>query len=454
LVPKLKTTQSGRTQDMPNLTKALVEKLEPQEKDYAVWDAKISGFGVRIAPTGRKTYIMKYRTPEGRQRRRKIGVHGNITCEKARSIAGKWHGSIADNVDPTEQITEVKNSPTISDLCDRFIKEHAEIRKKESGLELDKAVIKNHIKPHLGNLKTVSVKKADIQKFHLGLKDIPAHANRILRVLSKMFNLAEDWGLRPANSNPVTNIERYKEDPRERYLSGKELTALGKILDEIEHDGSESIHFISLIRLLLLTGARLREIMHAKWEWVHSETGLLMLPDSKTGKKIIHLSPAALQVLKNTPRIKGNPYIIVGGKEGQPLISPKKPWMRVKERTAIELLRGHEEYGELIKTLERELKTTPTYEELCKEAKKQKLDEPVSITDVRMHDLRHTYASICVGQGMSIQMVAKLLGHSQTRTSERYAHLAHNPVSNAAADIGDSISSLITNGNNVANEKR
>lgn len=425
---------------MALLTKSFIEKLEAQNKDYIVWDDKISGFGVKITPRGRKSYLMKYRTHEGRQRKPHIGVHGNITCEQARKIAEKWHGRIANNEDPFEEKEESKKSPTISELCERFIKEHASIHKKASGLELDKTAIRKHIKPRIGNLKTISITKADIQKFHLNMKDTPAHANRVLRILSKMFNLAEDWGLRPANSNPVKNVERYKEEHRERYLSNQEILCLGRALDKAGKICSESPHFIALVRLLLLTGARLREIMHAKWEWIDWDKSILKLPDSKTGKKIIHLSPAVMAVLEATPKIKGNPYIIVGGAEGKPLITPTKPWKRIKEAATVDLLKTSDDYSIIIEKYWKEHSAFPTYETLCKEAEKQGLEKPVGLTDVRLHDLRHTYASICVTQGMSLQMVSKLLGHARASTSERYAHLAHDPISNAATQVGNLIS--------------
>lgn len=431
---------------MSILTKTLIDKLEPKDKDYIVWDDKISGFGVKVTPKGRKSYLMKYRNHEGRQRKPNIGVHGNITCEQARKIAEKWHGRIANNEDPFEEKEISKNSPTVAELCDRFIKEHASVHKKPNGLELDKTAIRKHIKPRLGTLKTISVTKADIQKFHLSMKDMPAHANRILRILSKMFNLAEDWGLRPANSNPVKNIVRYKEEHRERYLNNQEISCLGKALDRAERTQTESPHFIALVRLLLLTGARLREIMHAKWDWIDWDMSLLKLPDSKTGKKIIHLSPAALSILKEIPKIKGNPYIIVGGAEGKPLITPTKPWNRVKETATLDYLKADERYADIIKTC-------ATYKELCAEAEKQGLENPVGLMDVRLHDLRHTYASICVTQGMSLQMVSKLLGHSRASTSERYAHLAHDPISSAANKVGENISGFIgTEKRKAANE--
>lgn len=381
---------------MPILTKALVEKLDTQESDYLVWDDKISGFGVKITPQGRKVYLMKYRIQDGRQRKPSIGIHGNITCEQARKIAEKWHGMLAIGEDPFAERLELRQSPTVAELCDRFLTDHAEIHKKANGLNQDRFYIRKHIKPQLGMLKTASVTRQDIVKFHLGQKSTPAQANRMLHTLSKMFNLAEDWGLRPRHSNPVQGIQKYKEEGRERYLTDKEIEKLGSVLEKEEKSGAESPHVIALFRLLLLTGARLSEIRDARWEWINLDMGTLQLPDSKTGKKTIYLSPAAMEVLKNIPRLKNNPYVIVGSKEGCSLVCAKHAWYRVRKKAGIE--------------------------------------------DVRIHDLRHTFASICVGQGFTIQMVAKLLGHSQVRTSERYAHLADNPIKSAVDSIGKHIS--------------
>lgn len=387
---------------MPVLTKALVEKLDAQVSDYVVWDEKISGFGVKVTPQSRKSYLMKYRTQDGRQRKPSIGIHGNITCEQARKIAEKWHGMLAAGEDPFADKVELRQSPTVSELCDRFLKEHAEIHKKANGLNQDRFYIRKHIKPRLGTLKTAAVTRNDIVKFHLSQKDTPAQANRMLHTLSKMFNLAEDWGLRSRHSNPVQGIQKYKEEARETYLTDAQIQKLGIVLEEEEKSGRESPHVIALFRLLLLTGARLSEIRDARWEWVNLDMGTLQLPDSKTGKKTIYLSPVAIEVLKAIPRVDGNPYIIVGAKEGCPLVCAKNPWQRIRNKAGI--------------------------------------------PNVRIHDLRHTFASICVGQGFTIQMVAKLLGHSQIRTSERYAHLADNPIKAAVDSIGKHISGV--NGKN------
>jgi len=380
---------------MPNLTKTLVEKLEPKDKDYIIWDSKLTGFGLKVTPKGRKVYLLKYRNKEGRQRKPAIGTHGDITCEEARVTAKDMLADKTKGKDPSILKQTLRNSPTISELCDRFLKEYSEVYKKPRSVELDELQIRRHIKPHIGNLKAVSITKSDINKLHARLKNIPATANRVVMLLSKIFNVSEEWHIRPQNSNPVQNINKYKESKRERYLTNIEIKRLGDTLDRLEIEGKESIYVLKLIRLLMFTGARLSEIRDAKWEWVDLKNATLSLPDSKTGKKIIHLSPATIEILESTPRVEDNPYIIVGSLEGKALNAAQKPWQRIRKLAGLE--------------------------------------------DVRIHDLRHTFASLCVAQGMSLQMVAKLLGHSQTSTSERYAHLAHSPIQEASAMVGELI---------------
>jgi integrase len=380
---------------MPSLTKTIVEKLEPQKTDVIFWDNKLAGFGVKVTPKGRKVYLLKYRTKDGRQRKPTIGVHGSITCEQARKMAVEWLGDTAKGHDPSQIRKTLRQTPSVNALCDKYLEEHSRIHKKQKSIALEEFYIRKYIKPLLGTLKTISVTKSDISKFHISLKSTPTQANRILQTLSKMFNLAESWGTRPLNSNPVKGIKKYREESRERFLSAEEIRNLVTALSDLEARDKKAIYFVNLIRLLMMTGARLSEIQFAKWEWVDFKNRLLNLPDSKTGKKIIQLSPAAIKVLEQTPKIKGNPYIIVGNVENMPLHNAQKPWRRLRRSAGLD--------------------------------------------ELRLHDLRHTFASLCVAQGYSLQMVAKLLGHADTRMSERYAHLTKTSVQDAAADIGNII---------------
>jgi integrase len=234
------------------------------------------------------------------------------------------------------------------------------------------------------------------------LSHIPYQANRTLGVLSKMMNLAEIWGLRDRHSNPCEDIQRYPERKRERFLSLKELKALGRVLDAAESDGSESKYACTAFRLLLLTGCRLSEIQKLEWKHVYLDEGELRLPDSKTGAKTIHLGAAAIALLRTLPRVEKNPFVIAGKNSGSHLTDLQRPWRRIR---AI-----------------------------------------AGLGEARIHDLRHTFASggLAVGEGLA--MIGKLLGHTQVQTTARYAHLAADPVKQAADKIVERLAGALLNG--------
>jgi integrase len=227
-------------------------------------------------------------------------------------------------------------------------------------------------------------------------------ANSTLAMLSKLFGWAEKHGLRPDGSNPCRHVDKYREGRRERFLSQAELASLGDALREAEQDKRCSQWVIAAIRLLIFTGARRNEILTLRWEHVSGEHGCLMLPDSKTGRKAVHLSPPALDVLHTIPRLEGNPYVICGEKPGRHLVNLEKPWRRIR--------------------------------------KAAKLD------DVRLHDLRHSFASVAASGGQSLVVIGKMLGHSQPATTARYAHLADDPVKAASDAVGRHIAAAMAGG--------
>jgi len=377
---------------MPRLTKRTVEALQPAAKDYIIFDSDISGFGVRVLPSGRKTYLVQYRSG-GRTRRVKIGKHGNVTADEARTKARELLGAVAKGDNPAEQISNHRGSPTIGTVCDRFYREHVLERCKPSTQSEYKRAIDLFIKPALGAFKVVDVQRPDISALHHKYRDKPYQANRTLGVLSKLFNLCEIWGLRGDGSNPCRHVPKYKEEKRERFLSGNELSKLGEVLSQSEADKSETTHVVAAFRLLLLTGCRLGEIQTLKWQYV--QDGYLMLPDSKTGKRRIPLSPSAQAILDSLERVKDNPHVIAGAKSRQHVTDLQKPWRRIRAKAGLE--------------------------------------------GVRIHDLRHTFASNAVMQGQPLPIVAKLLGHTQIQTTMRYAHLADESVRDAATSVSSSL---------------
>jgi integrase len=270
--------------------------------------------------------------------------------------------------------------------------EHATVKKKPGSIRPDDYNLRCHVLPALGQKKVMAVTRADIGALHHAMRETPGAANRVLALLSKMFTLAEQWGLRPEGSNPVRHIERYRERRFERFLSVEEFVRLGDALAEAERTQTEYASVIAAIRLLIFTGARLSEILELRWEQVDFAHACLRLPDSKTGAKLIYLSPPALEVLYGIERHESNPYVIVGREPCSHLVNLRKPWGRIRAKAGM--------------------------------------------SDVRLHDLRHSFASVGAAIGLSLPMIGKILGHTQAATTQRYAHLAADPVKEAVDKIG------------------
>lgn len=375
---------------MTKLSKSKIDALEIKSKDYFIWDRELPGFGIRVFPSGRKKFVLQYRIGR-RSRRIMLGQHGAITLDQARKLAVQALAKIGQEIDPLEERIERKDALTVKELADRFEAEHIAVHLKETTAKEYRRNLKLFILPAIGRMRITDVTRADVAKFHHDYRHKPYQANRNIEIISKMFNLAELWGLRPDGTNPRRHIKKYPERKRERYYSPAELQSIGRVLREMEAEGLEMQSAINAIRLLLFTGCRLNEIVKLKWEWVDLDNAALHLPDSKTGAKTVHLGQAAVNVLRNVEKLLGNPFVITGRKPGQCLTDLQPFWQRVRARAGLK--------------------------------------------DARIHDLRHTFASIAVSNGKSLPMIGKLLGHSQVQTTARYAHLAVSPVVDAANDV-------------------
>ncbi len=379
---------------MPKLTRRLVESLPVRATAYIAWDGDLRNFGVRVYPSGQKSYLISYRTIPGRRGVKKSYALGSTTVlplDQARDLARQWLAAIRQGADPTAQKNALRQAPTVAELAERYLAEHAEPKKKYGSLRMDRTNIRLHVLPVLGKHLVQNITSADIATLHHNMRQTPGAANRVLALLSKMFGLAEQWGLRPQQSNPVHGIERYRERKLERFLTFDELARLGAVLHEAERTQTEMPSVIAAIRLLILTGARLGEILGLRWGDLDWQRGLAQLSDSKTGEKTLYLSPAALEVLQGLTRQQDNCYVLPGRHHGKPLINPHKPWTR-----------------------------------LCRQA---------GLEGVRLHDLRHTYASMGAALGLSLPILGKLLGHQHAATTQRYAHFAPDPVQEAASRV-------------------
>ena len=381
------------------ITKTVVEKAEAGEKDSFAWDTEVKGFGVRVRPSGQRYYVLKTRV-SGRQRWFTIGQHGSPwTADMARDEALRLLVDINSGKDPSAQRDAKKLAIDVAGLAERFFEEYVAQRCKEKTQRDYRQIVEQHIVPALGKRGIADLGRSDVSKFHHDLRKTPYMANRCLAVLSKMMNLAEEWGLRQEGTNPCRHVKKYKEEQRQRWLSEEELKRMGKALRTAEQKGAHTPWFLAAIRLLLFTGARLSEITTLKWEHVDLKAGLLKLPDSKTGKKVIPLNEPALAVLQNLPRDQDNPYVIVGKKPQSHLVEIQKPWRRL--RASAEL------------------------------------------PDLRIHDLRHNYATVAAGLGQGLPLIGKLLGHSQAQTTMRYAHADQDPLKAATNAVGQNISDAL-----------
>src|SRR5215213_4305069 len=295
------------------ITKAAVDRLVPGEM---IWDAEIRGFGIRCQRRDR-VYILKYRS-QARQHWYTIGKHGSPwTPELARREAKRILGLVAEGKDPADKKQKDRSAPTLSALADRFLGEHVETKSKDRTHTEYKRLIDRIVKPELGRMKVDEVRSSDIERLHLKYRATPYQANRLIALLSKIFN----WSGRRGDKNPCVGIERFQEQKRRRYLSSAELARLGAALKNAEDERLTSPYVIAAIRLLVFTGARLTEILTLRWDQVDFERGWLNLSDSKTGAKTIYLNAAARRLLTALPRLEGNPFVVPGERRGKHLVN-------------------------------------------------------------------------------------------------------------------------------------
>lgn len=373
---------------VPKLTKRYVENIVPFTKEKFHWDDSYKGFGVRVSPRGRKTFVVQYR--EGsRTRRMSLGTFGNLTIEEARKKAKRILGEVASGHDPAEKIKIFRNTPTMAIACERFLKEHVATRLKPSTQKEYRRNIELYILPKFRTFKVNEISQDDIAQWHYALSDKPYQANRNLGVLSRLFNLCEVWGYRTEGTNPCRNVKKFKEKKREVFLSKPEISNLIQVLDTCIEKKMETIFVASAFKLLLLTGCRLSEIQTLQWCYIKQRH--IELPESKTDYKRLPLSPLALSIIAEIPHLEDNPFVIAGTLPGRHISDLQKPWRRIRKRAGIQ--------------------------------------------HIRIHDLRHTFASHAVMSGHSLPIIAKLLGHTQIQTTMRYAHLADKEVALASQSI-------------------
>lgn len=385
--------------EMAKLTKTIVDSAEQRARDYYLWDDQLKGFGVRITPTGRKSYLVRYRVGGGRsaqQRKFRIGFHGSPwTVDAARKEAMRVLTEAAHGKDPADARALERQRTTFAAFSKRYIDEYATPKKKASSVAQDQLLMRVTLLPMLGQRNIRDITYADISKLHASLSKTPYKANRCIALLSKMFSLAEQWGVRDRHSNPCRDITKYKERRRERFLSPDEIKRLAETLDR-SCDRGVNPQSIAIIRLLLLTGARKSEIIGLEWSEVDLPRRRLAKKDSKTGQKVIPISQPAADIIQRIPRLGDSPFVFPAARGNGHFQGLTKDWLNMRSRAGLE--------------------------------------------DVRLHDLRHTFASISIERGVPIAVLSRILGHASITTTERYAHLADDPLRGAVDEVSSALS--------------
>ena len=380
------------------LTGRAVDALGAADRDVIFWDRELAGFGVRVYPSGRKVYVVQSRAGGG-PRRVTLGTHGEITATQARLRAAQVIDRIKRGEEPA--VPPPRSGTTVADLAERYMSAHVAQNCNAHTAGIYRGSLENHILPALGMMPLAMVESAHVTALHYNLRETPRAANRALSVLSKMFTLAAAWGMVADGANPCRAVRKYREKKRERFLSRAEYRRLGQALAEAEAeaaagaDGAVSPYAIAALRLLMLTGCRLNEILTLRWDDVDRTAGEFRLRDGKTGARMVPLTPTAEAVLAGIERVPANPWIIAGKQPGTHLATITAEWYRLRARAGLD--------------------------------------------DVRIHDLRHSYASRALAAGESLSMIGKLLGHADIQSTARYAHLARETERTSANRVGASI---------------
>jgi integrase len=400
----------------------ILDQLSAGSRTTFFYDASLKGFGLKITPRNARSWFAEYRAKDaGRKsskRRLVIGSASTLTAAQARRAASDILARVALGQDPAGERAEARKAITISGLADAFLSEHVAPKRKRGTTYNYRAILETLVKPKLGRAIAAKVTAAQVTKLHLANRHRPYQANRVLAVISSMYAFGGKCGLIPKGINPARGIERFEERSRERYLTSEEFARIGDALREAETTGISwddgkprskhaprpenrrtilGPHAVAAIRLLMFTGCRLREILHLRWTEVDFERGMLALPDSKTGKKSVVLNDAAIKALKALPRV--GKFVIAGADLNKPRAELYRPWRLVSRRAGL--------------------------------------------SGVRLHDLRHSFASIGAGGGLGLPMLGKLLGHTKPGTTARYAHLDADPLRRASNQIGDAIAAAM-----------
>lgn len=392
------TTMKPSTQVI-KFTKTEIEKIEAGGKRQVFFDDKLTGFALRVAETGRKTFYFTYRPGKGRGVTKQwvmLGAFPEMTVDQARALVKQKTADVQNGQDPATQVREEKSTLTVAEALDGFKEQHIS-KLKPRTIEGYNDIIRLHLVPNLGKIRVNKLTFSEIARFHTGMAATPYQANRCIAVLSCFLNWCEKSGYRDKNTNPCQEITLYPEHAKQEFMGEDELAALGDALSHMEEAQDISPNMAAAIRLLLFTGTRRNEILTLKWSQVDLVKGVAHLPDSKTGFRVVQLPAAAIAVLEGLPQI--NEWCFPAASASGHTVNLKKSWQKVLKQSGL--------------------------------------------TGWRLHDIRHAFASVMAGSGASLIIIGKILGHKQLKTTQRYAHLTADPArleaEKAAARIAEAL---------------
>ncbi|WP_430436953.1 tyrosine-type recombinase/integrase [Oceanibaculum nanhaiense] len=379
---------------MTKLTKSMIDAAEAGSGDRFLWDSTLPGFGIRIKSSGVKSFLIQYRNRQGRSRRVTLGRYGQLTLEEARREARTQLSSVAQGRDPRQERADDLSGMSIRQLAHRYMTDHCEGRCKPSTIKAHQWLLDKFILPALGRASVHELRHRDIDLLHQRLKTTPYNANRVLGLLRAMYGRAQVWGITPRGTDPTAGVVPFRERKRQRFLSIEELKRLARAIDDSEAENEVSPYVAGALRLLIVTGGRLGEIQRLRWDQIDWAHGLIVLTEHKAdagGAKALPLNSAAAEVLRRIPPMPGNPYVFAGFVDGQPIADMQKPWQRVRRRAGL--------------------------------------------PDLRIHDLRHSFASFGIAAGASLPVIGGLLGHRSLTATATYAHLSADPLQVASESI-------------------
>jgi integrase len=376
------------------LTKTAVDAATFGAKEYELRDTVVPGFLLKVTPTGRKIFMVQYRTNAGERRKPAIGRFGELTVEQARSIAQDWLADVRKGKDPSAEKMAARDAPSVKELCTKFMEDYSKPKNRARTVRSNQGYIDRHIIPKLGALKVRAVTRSDLSGVITQMKTTPVTANRVLSCLRKMFNMAEVWGFRDDSTNPCRHIPKYPESGKTRLITDDEMARLFGYLERADVEGLEHPFLTLGIRLHFAFSARMSEIISMEWKWVDFVNRRVVWPDSKIGEISKPMSEDVFALLSNAPRLEGSPYVVPS------IFEPERPmsqntysngWKRILERA--------------------------------------------EIAHVGTHGIRHRATTEIANSGVPVKVGMQLTAHKTVTQFMRYVHTEDDSVRAAAETV-------------------